>query len=433
MPDSLPPGPTAPSLVQAVRFTFDFSRFSAENRKRYGHTWTARPTGHPPCVVTSDREAIRRLFTGDPLTKRHGSDFLEFLLGARSVALLEPSEHLVRRRLEAGTFHTKRVQGYTTEIRGLLEEEVDGWAPEATVAVHPRAQRLTLRVVLELILGVRDERFRGELIEIFDAMVKPHNTLTMFLPALTRRGSRWRALSHPFRSLVARLDSLLARHIAEARRDPGLAEREDVLAMLMCARDADGNGLSDADLRDELVTLVVAGHETTATAMGWGADLLANSPEVVERLRVTLAAGERDYLKAAAKEILRARTVVTVGAARRVLEPFPIGDHVVDENAILIVDAHGVHGDPALHPDPEAYRPERFLDADAEPYSFLPFGGGAHRCLGGPLAMLWLELFIETLVTRRDLRPVEAPAKPMRRGVTLAPSTQGRIASVPLA
>jgi cytochrome P450 len=220
---------------------------------------------------------------------------------------------------------------------------------------------------------------------------------------------------------------LLGAHIARTRADPTLAERDDVLAVLVRARDQNGHALSDIDLRDELVTLVAAGHETTATAMAWACDLLAHHPDVVTRLRATIASGEREYLKATAKDVLRVRTVVYVAATRQMLEPFRIGEWIVGSDALVLVDAQGVHGDPRLYPQPQEFRPERFLGATPDGYAYIPFGGGAHRCLGAALATLELELFIETLVNHIDLAPVGAPAPPTRRGVTLAPRNQGRV------
>ena len=218
-----------------------------------------------------------------------------------------------------------------------------------------------------------------------------------------------------------------ARTFAYTRADPTLAERGDVLAVLVRARDQNGHGLSDVDLRDELVTLVAAGHETRATAMAWACDLLAHHPDVVARLRQTLASGEREYLKATVKELLRVRTIVYVAATRQMLEPFQIGDRILGSDALVLVDAQGVHGNPRLYPQPQEFRPERFLGAAPDGYAYIPFGGGAHRCLGAALATLELELFIEALVNDTDFAAVGRPARPTRRGVTLAPKNQGRV------
>lgn len=282
-------------------------------------------------------------------------------------------------------------------------------------------------MILELVLGVRDAGLRSQLTAIIDSFDTPLQNLAQFMPEWFKRRSWWNV---PGRAAYARLDrlrALLQAHVARSRADPGLEQRKDVLALLLLARDQSGAALTDLDLRDELLTLVVAGHETTATAIAWAADLLAHNPGVAVRLRDSLASGDRDSLKATAKEVLRARTVAYVSAGRVPLEPIPVGDWMIGPDALILVDAQGVHGDPELYPDPAAFRPERFLGNQPDGYSYLPFGGGAHRCLGAALAMLELELAIEAIATRVELAPAGPPAKPARRGITLAPAGGAKV------
>jgi cytochrome P450 len=274
---------------------------------------------------------------------------------------------------------------------------------------------VTLRVILELVLGVRDAALRERLTRIFDWLNSPLTNLAIFLPERLNRRSRWNLLNKPAYDRLDQLHTLLGEHIARTRSDPQLEQRTDVLSLMLRAR-VDGQALSDTDLRDELLTLVSAGHETTATAIAWASDLLAHNPKVL---------GE--YLKATAKEVLRARTVAYISAGRYALEPFPIGDHVLGPEVAILVDAQGVHGDPEVYPEPEAFRPERFLDGAPDGYAYIPFGGGTHRCLGASLAMLELELFIEALAGHVSLSPAGPPAQPRRRSVTLAPDNGGRV------
>jgi cytochrome P450 len=423
----LPPGPKWPGPVQTVWYTFAQPSFFAACRARFGPTWTIRLPGFPPAVVTSDRDAIRRVFTGDPLVRRHGNDLLKSAFGERSVMVLEPAEHLARRRLELPPFHGQAVRSYAGRIRELVNAEIANWEPGQVVDTHPRARALTMTIILELVLGIRDTDLQTELAAIFDSFNSPLSKLALFLPTTLGRRAWWNVAGKPAFARVDRMRALLGAHIARTRADRALAQRPDVLALLVRARDQDGQALTDTDLSDELVTLVSAGHETTATAMAWACDLLAHHPAVVTRLRETLAAGERDYLKAAVKELLRVRTIAYVAAGRQMLEPFPIDDCVLGPEVLILVDAQGVHGDPQLYPQPEKFRPERFLDAAPNDYAYIPFGGGAHRCLGASLATLELELFIELLVKHVQPVPVSAPARPVRRGVTLAPGNQGRI------
>ncbi len=412
-----PPGPRLPGIAQTWRYTFDQPRFFAENRKRFGATWSLRLPGLPPMVITADADAIKRLFTGDPLVKRHGNDILRPLFGDRSLLLLEPAEHLARRRLELPPFHGQAIRAYESRIRELAAAEVATWDGE--VQTHAGARTLTLAIILELVLGVRDRTLGEQVGASIDAMNTPAQNLAQFLPPWLIRRTRWNPPAELAYRRLDRLFALLEGHVAHRRENPG----EDVLSLLIAARDDEGNGLSDADLRDELVTLVAAGHETTATAIAWGCDLLAHNPAVAARLRD----GDQAYLKATAKEVLRARTVAYLSAARHVLEPFPIGDWVVGPDTTVLVDAQGVHGDPARHPDPQAFRPERFLDEQPDSYAYVPFGGGAHRCLGASLAMLELETALEQIAAQVELSPAGPPAKAVRRGVTLAPGTGGRV------
>lgn len=424
---SLPPGPAWPGPAQTLWYTFGQPSFFASCRARFGETWTLRLSNFPPLVVTRDREAIRRLFTGDPLVRRHGNDLFKSAFGERSVMLLEPAEHVERRRLELRPFHGQAVRSYTERIREVITAELETWQADHVVVTQPRARAVTMEIILELVLGIRDPDLQAELSAIFDSFNTPLSKLALFLPNTLGRRAWWNPISKPAYARVDRMRALLGAHIARTRADPMLAERGDVLAVLVRARDHNGHALSDVDLCDELVTLVAAGHETTATAMAWACDLLAHHPDVVTRLRETLASGDREYLKATVKEVLRVRTIVYVAATRQMLEPFPVGEWTIGSDVLILVDAQGVHGDPRLYPQPQEFRPERFLGAAPDGYAYIPFGGGAHRCLGASLATLELELFIEALLNHTDLGTVGPPARPTRRGVTLAPRNQGRV------
>ncbi len=423
----LPPGPRLPGPLQSVWYTFDQPGSFASFRARFGPTFTLDMAGFPPIVVTADRDAVRKLFTGDPLTKRHGNDLLRPFLGDRSLIVLEPGEHLERRRLELPPFHGERVRAYADRIRELAAAEVTGWPTGAVVAVHPCARQLTLAVILELVLGVRDKQLGMRIADHFDSFNSRANNLAQFMPPWMTRRTWWNLPARAAYSRIDQVRGLLEGHISRTRDDPGLDRREDVLSLLVRARDENGVALDDIDLRDELMTLVTAGHETTATAIAWAADLLAHNPAVADRLRERLAGGDREYLKATAKEVLRVRTVAYASAARHSLEPLELGAWVVGPETLVLVDAQGIHSDSELYPEPNAFRPERFLDDPPDGYSYVPFGGGAHRCLGAALATMELELVIEAIVTRVRLAPAGPPARPVRRGVTLAPGNEGRV------
>jgi cytochrome P450 len=273
------------------------------------------------------------------------------------------------------------------------------------------------------VLGLDDPATRDRLRRNFDAMVTPLSNLAFFVPKLAER-SRWNILGERFWRMKDEMDELLARHIRATRADPRLQEREDVLAMMVLARDEGGDGLSDQQLHDELVTLITAGHETTATAIAWGVELLTHHPEVMSQAR----GGDEAYLEALVKEVLRIRSPAPIAAGRSLLEPFPIGKWTIPAGVPLIVDAYGVHHDPSVYPEPHNFRPERFLGEQPDAYSFLPFGGGAHRCVGATLAMLEIKVFLRELLTRFELAGASSrEARPVPRAVTLAPRGGARV------
>jgi cytochrome P450 family 135 len=419
----LPPGPRIPVALQTMMRLWWYPQFSDRCHARFGDTFTVRVGGLPPHVLTKDRDAIRRLYTGDPLEKRHANDLLRPFVGDQSVLVLEPADHLTRRRLLLPPFHGERVQSYARLMERLVSQELERLEPGALVAMQPMAQALTLDVILQAVLGVSDGATRRRLRRIFDTVMSPLNSIVLFAPRLARR-SRWNLLSRRPWRLKDELDALLCEHIAATRADAALEDRDDILAMLVLARDEDGVGLSDEQLRDELVTLIAAGHETTATAIAWGVELLVHNPAVMERARM----GDESYLEALVKEVLRIHAPSPIGGGRYVLEPFPIGAWTIPPGTGVSVDAYGVHVDPEIYPEPHEFRPERFLQDPPDGYSFLPFGGGAHRCLGAALALLEIKIALREILARLELAPTSsAIARPVPRGPTLAPRGGARV------
>ncbi len=458
---ALPPGPSLPRPVQAVLWGLRYPQFTTAGHARYGSTFTVRPGTMRPAVLTSDRDAIRGLLTGDPLARGHGNDAVRPLIGDRSVLLLEPADHLARRKLLLPPFHGRRVEAYAEVMQRAIDREVDGWRPGATVAVLPAAQNVTIEVILRAVLGVADDDLRRRFRRLIDNLLfHPLGALRLrvsgrlaprvaaprrvrevaafaaalltpavatYFPELKSR-SRLNVATRGWWRHRDRLIALLDEHIAATRADPLLSEREDILAMLVQARDEDGNGLSSEDLHDDLIALIGAGHETTAAAIAWGAALLAHDPGVQRRAAEAARAGDDDYLNALVKEVLRLRPPLPISAGRVLDEPFTIGAHTVPAGTMLGVDAWALHHDPEIYPDPERFDPERFLDGPLEPYTWLPFGGGAHRCLGAALAELEIKIALATILRRVAIAPADRElAPPTRRAVTLVPAGGGRV------
>lgn len=388
--------------IQALRYTWRFHAFTARQHARHGASWTLSLPGLPESVITADRELIRHLLTGDPLVRRHANDILERVLGSGSVMLLEPAPHLQRRKALLPPFHGDRVRGYGELMARLIEADLDTWPTDRPVKVLEHSRRLTLEIIQQAVLGTSDDVFARRLAELVDTFNSPVANLGLFAPPLSTR-ARWNLLAEPYWRKVDEFDALMGELIDRGDEDP-----DSVLAML---RELE---LTDQELRDELKTLLSAGHETTATAIAWACDLLAHHPHVAERLRE----GDRDYLAATAKEVMRIRTVAPVSVARTLLEP--IGG--LPAGTVVLVDAHSLHHDPELYPEPHAFRPERFLGEVPPGYAYLPFGGGAHRCVGAALASMELEAAIAGIAERFDLAPAGPPAKPVRRGPTHTPA-----------
>jgi cytochrome P450 len=269
---------------------------------------------------------------------------------------------------------------------------------------------------------------RNRLRAWFDSVLElPGQALALYYPSFQRRRKLNLLAEHLYWRKRDVLDAILDEQIAATRLDPRIEERDDILAMMVLARDEDGEALPDTDLRHELNTLIAAGHETTATAIAWAVELLAHNPGVQSRARLAAREGDQKYLDALVKEILRIRSPVSVAAARHPLEPFELDGETIGHEHVVIVNAWGVHLDPGNHPDPDVFKPERFLEPTPE-YSFLPFGGGAHRCLGAALAQLEMKVVIGGILNRFELRPTgsELPL-PVRRGIVMSPAGGGRV------
>jgi cytochrome P450 len=422
----LPPGPSAPGAFQALEYTVRFPQYTARLHGRYGSSYTLRLPGLPPTVVTTDRGLIRHMLTGDPLARRHANDVLGPLLGDSSLLLLEPAEHLARRKAMLPTFHGEQMKRLAPLVREIVEGEIETWPTGDQVVVHDRARELTLAVIQSAVLGSRDPELAKRLGAILDRTASPLAGLALFAPPL-QRGAWWNPVGTRFQAIRSALDQLMRELVQTTRADPALAQRSDLLAQLARSVDEGGRGLSDRELTDELKTLLIAGHESTATAIAWAADLLAHASAVARQLHEAACDGDDDYVSQVGKEVLRIRTVAPVSVSRTLLEGAETDGHVVPAGTVIVVDAYSLHRDPTLHPDPDSFRPERFGDGGPPQYSYLPFGGGAHRCIGAGLAVLELEAFLRAIARRFALTPVGPPERAVRRGPTLVPAKGARV------
>ncbi len=420
---SLPPGPRMPPPVQTALWFRRPQWMMSQCAARFGETFTLRIVHESPWVMLSNPDHVKQVFTGDPKVFHagEGNRILLPVLGAHSVLLLDEGEHMQQRKLLLPQFHGARMQSYRDLMQDVAAREIETWPSGEPYRLRPRMQALTLEIILRAVFGLaegeRIERLRCELRRLLDLLTRPQ----MFaLPLLMgpERLSRF----GPFQSLMGRVDRLIYDEIAERRGSEELAQLQDIMSLLLQARDADtGEPMSDVEIRDELLTLLVAGHETTANALSWTVERLARHPDKLGRLKNEVAAGETAYLDAVITETLRLRPVISL-VARRLTEPVQVGDWQLPAGVTVTPSIYLVHRRPDIYPNPESFEPERFLTAKPGTYTWIPFGGGVRRCLGGAFAELEMGVVLAEIVRQWDIEPAQPASEPvLRRAITETP------------
>jgi len=412
----LPPGPSEPPVVQTLRWLLRPISFLESCRRRFGDSFSVSFLGfQTPMVMLSDPEAIRALYSVPGHTLPPGRTVvLQPIMGSRSLLLLEGREHLARRKLMLPPFHGARMRAYEATVREVVAREVDSWPAGEPFALHPRMQAVTLEVILRAVFGVSDPAHRARLGERLGALLAGTASASLqFGVLLSRRFGGPDPLAK-LEALRQEIDGMLGAEIAARRADPG----EDILSLLVEARFEDGDPMDDAEIRDQLMTLLLAGHETTATGLAWTFDLLLRHPHVLDRL----GAGDDDaYLRAVVAESLRLRPVVPL-AGRRLSEELRVNGHVLPPGTDVTPAIWLAHTRPDRYPEPYAFRPERFLEDAPATYAWIPFGGGVRRCLGAAFAEMEMRVALGEILRRRTLRPASGSAERVaRRNVTFSP------------
>ena len=423
---TLPPGPSAPLAFQTARWTARPLVTLERCARRYGDAFTLRLAGLGNVVVLSHPDAVKEVFTGDAdvLHAGEANAILEPVVGRHSVLLLDGPRHLRQRKLMLPPFHGARMQRYGEVMREVTDREMERWPLGEPLRLRERTQAITLEIIMRAVFGIEDagrlEELGGRLARMLDLTTRSFPLLVMpALRAYVGPGSSWRA----FQRASEEVDAILYEEIARRRGEPDAGEREDVLSMLLAARDEQGASLSDVELRDELMTMLVAGHETTATALAWAWERLLRRPAVLERLEREVARGEDDaYLDAVVKETLRLRPVIML-VARRLTRPLTVAGLDLPTGTTVAPCIYLVHRRPEIYPDPAEFRPERFLERPADTYSWIPFGGGIRRCIGAAFAQYEMKVVLRAMVERARLRaPRGGFERPRRRTVTIAPA-----------
>jgi cytochrome P450 len=421
---SLPPGPKYPPAVQMVGFWTRPLAFLEQCRARYGKRFTLRLPFAPPFVMLTSPEEIKQVFTApaDVLQPGAGARVLEPVVGSNSVILLDGHAHMEQRKLILPAFHGERIERLSSLVEEVTARAVADLPTERPLQMHEQFQRLTLEVILRAVFGLdegpRMDALRDTLAEMLRFGEKPISLMPPPEPDSLRAKVIERTGPFvEFERLQQVADELIFAQVEERRRQHD--DGDDVPAMLLGARHEDGSPMSDQELRDELMTLLVAGHETTASSLAWAVEHLCRNAEVVDRLRED----DDAYLTATIQEAMRCRPVIPNAAPRLVVEPIEIGDWSYPVGACLVPNAYLVHHDPEIYPDPYSFRPERFLDNPPGTYTWIPFGGGRRRCLGASFAMLEMKIVLRMLVRERELQPIwRAFERPRRRNITIRPS-----------
>ena len=467
-------GPKSSAFVQLMNWIFRPLDFLEECVQKYGNNFNLNLMGLPPFTVVSDPQGIEEILSVDAKKFDVGrtNDLAASLLGENSLVLLDGAPHRRQRKLMMPPFHGEKVKSYAETICQITAQVSNRWQEKSTVIAHKSMQDITLETILHVVFGLgeaerasakshrcldarsphsraslapyaalkdtpsdnagshRYQQIKPPLIELLDLTGSPLKASVIFLPFLQQDLGNWSPWGRVVRC-KAKIYQLLQEEIDE-RRANSAALGNDVLSLLMSARDEAGEGLSDIELKDQMMTLLVAGHETTATALSWAFYWIHKLPEVKQKLLAELDGCDWDtdplaiarlpYLTAVCNETLRIYPVAFIAFLRFAKSPIEIMGHQFDSEAMLAPAIYLTHHRPDLYPEPKQFKPERFLDRQYSPYEFLPFGGGNRRCIGYALAMLEMKLVLAKILTNWDLSlKSDRDILPKRRGATIAP------------
>ena len=418
----LPPGPRASGTRQSLRWFRDPVGYMEGCRERYGDIYTVRLGRLKRASFVSNPQAVKEIFTANPELLHMGPTNALFrpVLGSSSLFLMDGEEHHRHRRLIMPSFHHSHVQRFHELTVELMERELATWPVGEPFRAEERMRSLSLDLIFEYVFGVaegeRHDRLRALLVDMLDRVERPLAVLPQFQHELGGRSPFGKVMQ-----AARAIDEILYEEIRERRFDPMGRSRDDVLSMLVQEGPEDPGFLTDEEVRDEVITMLIAGYNTTATATGWAFERLVRHPEALERATVDVRTGDRSYLKAVVKETLRQRPVLPI-TARKLIEPMELAGYTFPARWTVMPCIYLLHHEPSLYPEPAAFRPERFLKDPPEAHAWAPFGAGARRCVGANLALHTMETILATVLPQVRLRaPSEEPEPIVRRNFTLSP------------
>jgi cytochrome P450 len=430
----LPPGPSYPPYVQGIAFWNRPLAFLEKCRSQYGKRFTIRLPFTPYFVMLTEPDQVKQMFTAPPdvLHPGEGARVLEPIVGSYSVLLLDGDAHMSQKKLMLPAFHGEKM----AQLSGLMDEvtqrEVAELPRDEPVELHPVTQRLTLEIILRAAFGLdpgpRLDALRDRLGAMLEFGDRPSSLMVPPKDSLLEKVMQKVGPAATFLKLQAEADELIFEQIHERRRS-GDEDRDDILSMLLEARHEDGSPMTDQELRDELMTILVAGHETTASTLAWAFSQLPHHPAVLDRLTDEVRNGDDgEYLDATINETLRHRPVLPNVQPRLVKKPIQIGDWEAPPGVCLVANAYLMHHDADIYDDPYVFRPERFVEEGPGTYTFIPFGGGRRRCLGASFAMVEMRLVLRAVLSQCDLRAGSGGGAELaqRRNITVRPAGGAR-------
>lgn len=434
MMKTLPAGPKSPTGIQLLHWIYRPIPFMENCAQRYGDCFTVHLPVNPPFVFFSDPEAVKEIFTGDPEKLPAGETraILQPLVGQHSVLVLDGARHTQQRKLLMPPFHGERMQAYSEVMREITDHTIERWPVGHAFPIQREMQDITLNVILRTVFGVDEGadlvQLRNLLMELLSLSTNPLALIPWFPTLLSPFTKRQRLMQ-----LIGEVDKALYAAIA-SRRKAGTSGRKDILSMLIDARDENGQPMTDVELRDELITMLVAGHETTATSLSWTFHRILQQPEVVEKLKSELRSvagtgtvapaqiNKLEYLDATIKEAQRLIPIVPI-VGRKLHDPMRIGGRDLPAGVIAAPCIYLTHHRPDIWREPNRFNPDRFLAKRPSPYEFFPFGGGNRFCLGAAFAIYEMKIVLAQVLSRVTLRAAPGrTVKVVRRGVTFAPS-----------
>ena len=418
----LPPGPKTPRLFNGLAFLAARNTMIRRLQRRYGDAFTLEMPGFGQMVLVARPDLVKQVYTAKPDVLHGGKNPLGEILGPGSLFSMDEDRHLRERRMLLPPFHGDRMRSYEPIIEEEASAAMAAWPEGRPFATIDSFQTITLRVILRAVFGAEGR----ELAEL-QALLPPMTALGQRLvttPALRRDlgrlspGGRWRRMSARYRRLV---DGLIDGHLA----DPELEQRIDILALMLRAQLEEGEEVDHAETADELLTLLVAGHETTASALAWSVERLRRHPEVLRRLEAE-AEGEENALRlATANEVLRVRSIISA-TGRLVMKPFEVGEWRLPAGSRVVTGIVPLHEDGRFHAAADRFDPDRYLGKKPDTYAWIPFGGGLRRCLGAAFAQLEIDVVLRTMLRRFELQPSDdPPERESFRGVAFAPAKGG--------